>query len=271
MIKLFNLANVCTACNMLSGVIAIIFSLMGRIDLAPFAIFIGAFFDFLDGFIARKLKVSGEFGKQLDSLADMVTFGVAPGVFMMVILIVSINFGAGDFSGSFPTFVNYHITAWKNELFYGFPSNSLNYFPFIALFIPFMSLFRLAKFNIDTRQSESFIGLNTPANTIFFTTFPLVLASSYSNLGYPEWFDFVFSLPFLVLVIGGMSLMLISELPMFSFKFKEFGFKKNQIRYVFLIISVLLIFIIKVWSIPIIVILYMIFSLFNNRKLKKSL
>jgi CDP-diacylglycerol---serine O-phosphatidyltransferase len=271
MIKIFNLANVCTACNMLSGIVAIIFSLMGRIDLAPFAIFIGAFFDFLDGFIARKLKVSGDFGKQLDSLADMVTFGVAPGVFMMIVLIVSLDFNSGDFSGSFQSFVNYHITAWKNALFYGFPSNGLNYFPFVALFIPFMSLFRLAKFNIDTRQTESFIGLNTPANTIFFTAFPLILWSSYSVDGYPDWFEIIFSIPLLIVVIGGMSLMLISELPMFSFKFKDFSYKNNQIRYVFLLVSLLLILTIKVWSIPIIIILYLIFSVYNNRMIKSSL
>ena len=88
---MFNIPNLFTAANLLSGIFAILFTLMGRIDIAPFLIFLGALFDFFDGFIARKLNQAGELGKQLDSLADMITFGLAPGIFMMVVIIISLT------------------------------------------------------------------------------------------------------------------------------------------------------------------------------------
>lgn len=270
---MFNIPNLFTAFNLLSGAVAIILTLMGRIDLAPFAIYLGAIFDFFDGFLARKLKQSGELGKQLDSLADMITFGLAPGVFMLVVLVVSLSFGDKVDIKDFPSYVNYVLNDWKNAVFYGVPNQMdtpLKFLPFIALFIPFMSMFRLAKFNIDTRQSESFIGLNTPANTIFFTVFPLVLNNEY-NVNYHEnmLIFYVFQPAFLLPIIGGMSLMLISELPMFSLKFKHFKWKGNEIRFIFLISCGLLISFLLVWSIALIVLLYMILSLIENKFLNK--
>lgn len=275
---MFNIPNFFTSFNLLSGVLAIILSLLGRIDLAPFAIYLGAIFDFFDGFLARKLKKSGELGKQLDSLADVVTFGVAPGIFMFVVLIVSIdfidNFGGKIQIHNFSSYVNYVLTEWKNAVFYDVPNNFddlRKYLPFIALFIPFMSMFRLAKFNIDTRQTESFIGLNTPANTIFFTTFPLILLNYYDVDFYKNIVLFIIFQPGLLLIfIGLMSLMLVSELPMFSLKFKQFKYKGNEIRYAFLISCLILILTIKVWSIAIIVLLYLILSLIENKFIKKN-
>ncbi len=248
---------------------------MGRIDLAPFAIFLGAIFDFLDGFMARMLNVKSELGKQLDSLADMVTFGLAPGIFMMVVMILSLtDLRAETMSPNFATHVNFLITNWKNAVFYNVP-NSMNnptmYLPFVALFIPFMSMFRLAKFNIDTRQTESFIGLNTPANTIFFTTFPLILSTQFDPKGYQsEFISTLFQPGFFIVAIGSMSLLLISELPMFSMKFKHFKWKENEIRYSFLIICLLLIVFLLVWSIPLIILLYVILSLIENKFNKKQ-
>jgi CDP-diacylglycerol--serine O-phosphatidyltransferase len=270
---MFNIPNLFTAFNLLSGTMAIILTLMGRIDLAPFAIYLGAIFDFFDGFLARKLKQSGELGKQLDSLADMVTFGLAPGLFMMVVIIVALNFGDVVAIKEFPSYVNYVLNDWKNAVFYGVPNQMdtpLKFLPFIALFIPFMSMFRLAKFNIDTRQSESFIGLNTPANTIFFTVFPLVLNNEYNQSYHDNMLIYYVFQPALLLpIIGGMSLMLISELPMFSLKFKHFKWKGNEIRFIFLISCGLLISFLLVWSIAIIVLLYMILSLIENKFLNK--
>jgi CDP-diacylglycerol--serine O-phosphatidyltransferase len=271
---MFNIPNLFTAANLISGVLAIIFSLMGRIDMAPFFIFAGALFDFLDGFLARKLNKMGELGKQLDSLADMITFGLAPGIFMMIVMIVSLsNLKDGILSDNFNTHVNYLLTNWKNEVFYNMTGTLdpvLKYTPFFALFIPFMSMFRLAKFNIDTRQTDSFIGLNTPANTIFFTTFPLVLMIEFSQKGYQnEWLLRIFQPGFLITLIGIMSLLLISEIPMFSLKFKHFNWKGNQLRYIFLIICALFIVFLLVWSIPLIVLLYIVLSFFEN-KLKKQ-
>ncbi len=274
-LKMFNIPNLFTAANLLSGVFSIIFALMGRIDLAPFLIFAGAIFDFFDGFLARKLNQSGELGKQLDSLADMITFGLAPGIFMMVVMIISLTDLKNEIlSPTFNSHVNFILTNWKNAVFYDVPNemnNSLKYAPFFALFIPFMSMFRLAKFNIDTRQSESFIGLNTPANTIFFTAFPLVLLIEFSQKGYQDpWVNMIFQPGFFIILIGCMSLLLISEIPMFSLKFKHFEWQGNQIRFSYLIICGLLITFLLVWSIPLIVLLYLVLSFIDNKLNKKQ-
>ncbi|PIE86615.1 MAG: hypothetical protein CSA03_04455 [Bacteroidetes bacterium] len=253
---MFNIPNLFTAFNMLSGCAAIILTFAGRIDLAPFAIFAGAFFDFLDGFLARKLKVSGEMGKQLDSLADMVTFGVAPGLIMLVMLIqVNIHFSSGR-----------PIEAWLNSL--------LNmewkaFFPLIALLIPFFSIFRLAKFNLDTRQTESFIGLPTPANTLFFMSFPLVAVYGSNNSDVMSSInDFMFHPITMGAFILTMSLLLVSEIPLFSLKFKTFGIKGNETRYIFLLISLTFIMIFKVWALALIVFLYLVLSIIENFVLK---
>ena len=267
---MFNLPNLFTSANLISGVFAIIFTMMGRIDIAPFLIFTGAIFDFFDGFLARKLNVSGELGKQLDSLADMITFGLAPGVFMMVVMIISLtDLSQPTMINDFPSFVNFQITSWKNSVFYDVPNSfdtPLKYTPFFALFITFMSMFRLAKFNIDKRQTESFIGLNTPTNTIFFSTFPLILMMEYNQTGYSNfWINTIFQPGFFISLIGCISLLLIAELPMFSLKFKNFSWSQNKIRFVFLISSLILIILLLVWSIPLIVLLYVILSLIENK------
>jgi CDP-diacylglycerol--serine O-phosphatidyltransferase len=272
---MFNIPNLFTASNLISGVLAVIFSLMGRIDIAPFFIFAGAIFDFFDGFLARKLKVSGELGKQLDSLADMITFGLAPGVFMMVVIVVSLtDLREPTQTFEFSSHINNVFTSWKNAVFYNVPNSfdtPLKWTPFFALFIPFMSMFRLAKFNIDTRQSESFIGLNTPTNTIFFTTFPLVLMTEYSVKGYQsEWMNIIFQPGFFIALIGCVSMLLIAEIPMFSLKFKTFHWKKNEIRYIFLISCGILIPLLLVWSIPLIVLLYVVLSIVDVKINKKQ-
>lgn len=255
---MFNLPNLFTAANLLSGCIAIILTFSGRVDLAPFAIFAGALFDFLDGFIARKLGLMGEMGKQLDSLADMVTFSLAPGMIMFVILV-----SLGSDSLTPVTVQN-----WVDDFIGG---NTSNYYPLIALVIPFFSLFRLAKFNLDTRQTESFIGLPTPANTLFFMSYPLVMF--YSDDGSEVMrivTDFLFYPICISIFILGMSLLLVSEIPLFSLKFKSFGIKGNEIRYAFLLISLTFIIIFKAWSLALIVFLYLVLSIVENYVLKKK-
>ena len=263
-----------TAANLLCGIFAVILALAGRIDLAPFAVFIGLFFDFLDGFVARKLGVSGELGKQLDSLADMITFGLAPGVIMMVVLVTSIYMDSYVFAESFPTHVHQELLIWVNALFYGVPNDmdaSIKYLPLAALFIPFMSMFRLAKFNIDTRQSLSFIGVPTPMNTLFFMFFPLIQAQKFDSWKNTDGlYQMLFNPYFIVGLIVIMSILLISELPLFALKFKDFKWKGNEIRYSFLISSLAFILVFLVWSIPIIVFLYLILSVVDNRILKKE-
>lgn len=271
---MFSIPNIVTALNMLSGVMATILTFSGRLDLAPFAIFAGAIFDFFDGFLARKLGVSGELGKQLDSLADMITFGLAPGLFMMNVIVVAIYLEGPYYSMSFNEYAHFQLNNWVNAVFHGVPNSmdaSIKYLPFFGLIIPFFSMFRLAKFNIDERQTDSFIGLPTPLNTIFFCFFPLLLwfnfGHFYEGLGIIPYILDPYVLAGVVVV---MSLLLVSELPLFSLKFKSLGWKGNEVRYVFLILCSLFIVLFLVWSIPLIVILYLSFSLILQKSNSKE-
>lgn len=252
---MFNLANFCTAANLVSGCLAIVLALTGHLDLAPFAILTGLLFDFFDGFFARILKTSGELGKQLDSLADMVTFGVAPGMIMLVWLATDPTkiheFGALD-----PDI----FLQWMNDALH---FQTSNYLPLVAFMFPFFALFRLANFNIDTRQSHSFIGLPTPAATLFFMSFPLALHFHPEQLesGLFAWL----SQPiFVCTALVVMSILMVSPLPLFALKFKNFGWKGNEIRYTFLLISLGLIPLFGVWSFSLIVFLYLLFSIIQN-------
>lgn len=253
-----NLPNLLTGLNLLSGFVAIVLITAGRLDLAVFSVLIGMFFDFLDGMAARLLKQQSVLGKQLDSLADMVTFGVAPGYLMLVLMTLDVeNFTLNPH----PEYVYFDFIEHVTLLL----SGEINDFvPFIALFIPFFSMLRLGKFNIDSRQTDSFIGLPTPANTLFFLGFPLVL---YYPEYIPESMRFVRDIMLDQYFMAGISLvfsmLLISELPLFSLKFKNLNWRDNQIRFVFLLISIGLILMFKVIALPLIVILYLIFSLVN--------
>ena len=262
---MFNIANIFTSFNLISGVIAIVLAVVGRIDLAPFAIFIGAFFDFFDGFIARRLNQQSEMGKQLDSLADMVTFGVAPGVIMMVILTMDVN---GFIAAPYYEVIPYDFMLHMSDIING---EWIDLTPFVALFIPFFALFRLAKFNVDDRQTDSFIGVPTPAITLFFMAFPLILT-------YPQYTpDFVlenlnslFDQIVLCVIIVSMSVLMVLEFPLFSLKFKTFDFGSNQTRYLFLLISIILIVFLKTLSIALIVFLYVLISLVQLATTKKN-
>lgn len=236
--------NLITAGNLVGGILAIIFTLKGRIEFAPWCIFASAILDFLDGFVARILKVQSELGKQLDSLADMVTFGVAPGI---------IGF--------------YYLQQGRWEL------NSEDYWllykaiPLVAFAIPIFALFRLAKFNLDTRQTDSFIGLPTPAMTLFFAVIPLLVQNT---MNYPaDWkiailMNTVYNTWVFIALIIIMSILMVVELPLFALKFKNFKWKGNELRFIFLTISAGLLATLFFWAIPIIIILYIILSLINN-------
>lgn len=272
---MFNLPNLFTAGNLMCGILSIILAFSGRLDWACYVIYLAAVFDFLDGFLARKLKISSDLGKQLDSLADMVTFGVAPGVLCFVMLsltftpslVMGVNLGFAD--GIVPENQIIHDAIFKMLDYQdGFVWQHL--IPFAGLIIPFFSLFRLAKFNIDTRQSESFIGLPTPANTIFFTAFPLLYLSAIRN---GEWEALIFELlrpEFFIPIILIMSVMLVAELPLFALKFKDFTWGNNAIRFIFLGCCALLIPFLFAWSIPIIIILYLLLSVVENKRIKNA-
>lgn len=262
---MFNIPNLLTASNMLCGIFSILLSLSGRIDLAPYPIFLGAIFDFLDGFVARLLKQQGELGKQLDSLADMITFGLAPGIMMMGLLLYTPSIG-GFIDQTFGLSGEKHI----NILFFIWIGNlielkEINLIPLFALIIPLFSMFRLAKFNIDTRQSDSFIGIPTPANTIFFCMFPLILVQDFAVGSFQfQIREFIMQVWVLVPIIIIMSILLVAEIPLFSFKLKHFKWKGNEIRFLFLITCSLIIPLTLYWSLGIIVILYLVLSLIDN-------
>lgn len=254
-----NIPNVLTGLNLLSGFVAIVLAAAGRLDLAALAILCGMIFDFMDGMAARLLSVQSELGKQLDSLADVVTFGIAPGFIMLIMMMVDIELFLME---PHPEYIYFDFTDHISLLL----SGEINDFvPFIAMLIPFFSMLRLGKFNIDTRQSDSFIGLPTPANALFFMSFPLLM---YFPNAIPDQLAFVrdvlldqYVMATLCLV---MSVLLIAEIPLFSLKLKNLSWKDNSYRFIFLLISITLILVLKVLALPLIVILYLIISVVRN-------
>lgn len=271
--------NLITAGNLLCGVIAIILILNGRIDTAPFFILFAAILDFLDGFAARMLKVQNELGKQLDSLADMVTFGVVPGIMMFQLIMVKVQ-SAHFLRGFYPLEVEnsyqWSSIALKNlscfmeiDLIY-MPGLS-KFLPLAALAIPFFALFRLAKFNIDEKQKDGFIGLPTPAATIFVVGLSLLIANSYNQTAFGSWPTYFLFNPYLLVVFSlviGVSMVLPIQL--FSLKFSTFGWKGNEIRYVFLTISAVMLATLFCWGIPITILLYTVISILQIQMNKKS-
>jgi CDP-diacylglycerol---serine O-phosphatidyltransferase len=241
-----HIPNFLTCCNLLCGCIGLIIVLQQpeNIEWAEwpsYLIFLACLFDFLDGFVARLLNVQSPIGKELDSLADAVTFGVLPG--MIIFSLIKPR-------GFYDCFKDANQISIQWE--------------YIALLIPIFSALRLAKFNIDTRQSESFIGVPTPANAILIASLPLILYQ------YPSSSDFILNSYFLIPLSLIMSYLLVAELPLFALKFKNFKWAGNEIRFVFLGLSVVLLIALKWLGIPIIIFLYIILSVVDNLILKKT-
>ena len=246
---------------------------------------IACVFDFLDGFMARILKVNSEIGKQLDSLADMVSFGLVPGVVMYQLITYSLfpnpytlpdQFGSLWIKGNLitPTWDNWH--RWTVFL------------PLIGFLVTIFSAIRLAKFNIDTRQTDSFIGVPTPANSILICSLPLIL-DYYRPIHegwtvYPPTYspgdenvEIISSLPlsatlsswilnpwFLISLAVITSFLLVSGLPLFALKFKNFSWGDNKIRYIFLLLSLTMLILFRYVGIPFIIVLYIVISVINN-------
>lgn len=217
-----HLPNFLTCCNLLCGCLGIVFVLEDRGVPAAWFVWLAGLFDFFDGFAARMLKVSSPIGKELDSLADVVSFGVLPSLVMYQML--------GNSSPS-------------------------QFLPYLAFMIAMFSALRLAIFNLDETQSDSFRGLNTPANTIFITSLPLVA----DRIG--QW---LYQPAVLAAITVIFSLLLVSPIRFFAFKFKSFGWKGNEIRFTFLILSVLLVIGLNFLAVPLIVILYILLSLLDS-------
>jgi CDP-diacylglycerol---serine O-phosphatidyltransferase len=263
-----------TAGNLLCGSTSILFALQGRLDLAAYLLLIAMLFDFFDGFAARLMNKQGELGKQLDSLADMVSFGAAPGVITFVLFIVS---GAVSANGSLSEVmlgdkmgenVKFLIDQYFDSLLSGVSETQLIQFnawtlilPFVSLFIPFFSLFRLAKFNLDARQSTHFIGLPTPANTLFFISIALTLWFGFGTAGFPGLIAEIFMREGVLSTLAVIfSVLLISEVPLIALKFIDFSFKNNIDKYALIVLSITLMMLFGVFALPFIVLLYLTIS-----------
>ena len=274
---MINIPNILTSMNMLCGSISIFFCLIGKVDWAIYAILLGIVFDFLDGFVARLLKQTNPIGKQLDSLADMVTFGLAPGVLMMVMIVV-LTFPSQINSTIEPdaaAHIRFELNNWYSALCYNVPSDfdaSIKYLPFCALIIPFFSMFRLAKFTVDEKQSFGFIGMPTPLNTFFFLFFPLYFLENYANWKNQEkWIStYLFDIYFISGLCFLMSILLVSNLRLMALKFETFKISENKLKFGFIIASIIIIILFKVWAIPLIVFLYLSLSIIYNFINKKN-
>lgn len=239
-----NIPNFITSLNVVSGTLAVLFAIKGNLTLSVILILAAAVFDFFDGMSARLLKAYSPLGKELDSLADMVSFGLAPGMLMMVMLEYSLfgtNVRMGNLSG---------LPFWEIAIIAS------------ALLIPVFSALRLAKFNIDTRQTNSFIGLPTPANAIFISSLALI-----TEHGRFSGLDRLLLQPVsLVIITIGMSLLLVSELPMFSLKFKNLTWRDNQTRFIFLGLSIILISTLGIYGITASIATFILISLIQKIK-----
>lgn len=245
-----NIPNAITCGNLFCGCLAIVKAFEGNLVWAAYLVGIAAVLDFFDGFAARMLKVSSPIGKDLDSLADMVTFGVVPGIVMFKMILSSIDLDKEGF-----------------DLL-----DSNKWVAYLAFVISIFSAIRLAKFNNDTRQSDSFIGLPTPANAIFILSLPLIVkwdaAFSYSeyNLDFKDLVN-----PYLLICLSIiLSCLLVAELPLFSLKFKHFKWKGNEIRFVFLLLAVVMLVLLKFVGIPLTIIFYILLSVVSNIINKKK-
>jgi CDP-diacylglycerol---serine O-phosphatidyltransferase len=228
--------NLFTMLNLFCGCVALVMVAEIEFELALYFVCLGIFFDFFDGFFARKFGVAGPLGVQLDSLADMITSGVVPGFVMFKLMEDSGAFGAES------------------------------YMPYLGFIITLGACYRLAKFNIDERQSDSFIGLPTPANALFITSLPLIIVN-FTNTIVAEYL----SNNWVLLTITFLSTFIMNaEIPLFSLKIKDFSFAKYKLQIFFLAISVLMLIFLHILAVPLIIIVYVLLSVINNIVNKKA-
>ena len=224
-----HIPNTITCCNLISGCIATWFAFQSDYKMALLFIVIGAVFDFFDGMVARLLHVSSPIGKELDSLADDITFGFAPSAII------------------FSYLCSFHI--------------HLLFIPFLAFVMAAFSALRLAKFNLDERQALGFIGLPTPANALFWGALIVGLDQSGYTFEGLEW-----------VILAGMfisSYLLIAEIPMFALKFKHWGWKGNEIKYIFILSCVPILLFLGIIGLAVIIAWYVILSVATNKSTTK--
>ncbi|CAN1574809.1 PssA Phosphatidylserine synthase [Flavobacteriaceae bacterium] len=235
-----HIPNTITLLNLFCGCIAVVFVSKDQFEMAFFFVCLGIFLDFFDGFFARLFKVSGPLGLQLDSLADMVTSGVVPG-YVMFKMMQSSSVAMSE--------------------------GYLQFFPFLGFIITLGSCMRLAKFNIDTRQTDSFIGLPTPANALFILSLPLV--KEYYAADSLFVLEILTEKWFLLSVALFSAYILNAEIPLFSLKIKKFNFKDNALQIIFLIISVLMLVFLQYLGVTLVIVFYVLLSVLNNKLAKK--
>jgi CDP-diacylglycerol--serine O-phosphatidyltransferase len=230
-----HIPNFITTLNLFSGCIGIILAVQNHLDFAAFFIAIAAMFDFMDGMAARLLHVKSEIGKELDSLADVVSFGVLPGIIIYQLMVNSPNTPA---AGSY-----------------------VSIFSLIAFIIPVLSAVRLAKFNLDTRQTTSFIGLPVPANALFLGSLPLIqIQARYSDSF--SWLTVITDNYYVLVVIAiGMSLLLVSKIPLISLKFRNLKFADNKPQFILVAFAVISFAVVTFTAIPVIILAYILLSL----------
>lgn len=238
--------NIITSLNILSGSVAVLFAVSGDLFNAAIFVFLGIFFDFFDGLAARLLNAQSEIGLQLDSLADVITSGLVPGIVMFQLLNWS-YFG--------------HMQSITDTFTSGWNAGLGDYLPLIGLLIVVASAYRLAKFNVDTRQTTGFIGLPTPANALLILSLPLILEFQNS----PTLESIILDKWFLIGLTLVSCILLNAEIKLFALKFKTWDLKTNLVRYIFLILSAVLLIALKFLAIPIIILLYIGLSMFNPK------
>lgn len=227
-----HIPNTITCCNLLSGCVAAVYAFEGVYPLAFTFIIAGAVFDFFDGLSARALKVSSPIGKELDSLADVITFGFAPATM---------------------------VFSWLRECADAHLDMLIAFaMPFVAFLLVAFSALRLAKFNVDERQTSSFIGLPTPANALFWGA--LVIGSHDAIVGQPYGWVLVLGLVLL------FSWLLVAEIPMFSLKFKNLSWKCNRIVYIFLLVSLVLLIVLGLNGLSAVIGWYIILSILTQKR-----
>ena len=240
--------NILTLLNLLAGTIAVMFAVKGELMHAALFVFIGIFFDFFDGLAARLLKVEGNFGKQLDSLADVVTSGVVPGIVMFQLLK----------SKNTLELFSETIASWDTQNF--------EILPYAGLLLTLTAAYRLAKFNIDESQSNVFIGLPVPAATLVVVSLPLIL--NYSSVEFVT--DLIQNKFFLIALTLLLSYLMSAQIPLFALKFKDYSWQRNKIKFVFIILTAVLCVFLKFIAIPLVILLYVLMSVFDNIARQKT-
>jgi len=245
--------NLLTLGNLLSGCIAIVFALHDDLLLAGAFVALGIFFDFFDGLAARLLNVAGDLGTQLDSLADMVTSGIVPGIVACQMLADAL--------------IAKDTKSWDHaHNILSAPESIMGYLCLTGFLITAASGYRLAKFNIDTRQSDSFIGLPTPANALLVISLGVIAQTTTI-----EWlFEVLTGVYFLATLIILSCFLLNAELKLFALKFKTWGFKENSLRYGFIIFCLVLLVTLKLYAVPLIIVSYILVSVVDGMMSEKK-